>query len=86
MQAKYDAKNPEALKQLVAAKVKVVPFPKAVMDEAFKQSQELYAEISASNPDWKKIYDDWSVFRKDQNLWFRFTEMRFDQFMQAQKL
>jgi TRAP-type mannitol/chloroaromatic compound transport system substrate-binding protein len=86
MQAKYDAKNPEALKQLVAAKVKVVPFPKAVMDEAFKQSQKLYAEISASNPDWKKIYDDWAVFRKDQNLWFRFTEMRFDQFMQAQKL
>ncbi|MDZ4288883.1 MAG: TRAP transporter substrate-binding protein [Prosthecobacter sp.] len=86
MQAKYDAKNPEALKQLVAAKTKVLPFPKDVMDEAFKQATELYAEISASNPDWKKIFEDWSAFRRDQNLWFRFTEMRFDQFMQAQKL
>ena len=86
MQAMYDAKNMGALKQLVAAKAKLLPFPKDVMDEAFKQSQALYAELSASNPDWKKIYDDWSVFRRDQNLWFRFTEMRMDQFMQAQKL
>ncbi len=86
MQAKYDAKNPEALKQLVALKVKVLPFPKDVMELAFKETQALYAELSASNPDWKKIYDDWSVFRREQNLWFRFTEMRFDQFMQAQKL
>jgi len=86
MQGKYDNRNPAALKQLVAGGAKVLPFPKAVMDEAFKQSQQMYAELSASNPDWKKIYDDWSVFRRDQNLWFRFTEMRMDQFMQAQKL
>ena len=86
MQAKYDGRNPAALKSLVASKVKVLPFPKDVMDEAFKQATALYSEISASNPDWKKIYDDWAVFRKDQNLWFRFTEARFDQFMQAQKL
>jgi TRAP-type mannitol/chloroaromatic compound transport system substrate-binding protein len=46
----------------------------------------LYAEIGNSNPDWKKIYADYAAFRKDQNLWFRFTEMRFDQFMQGQKL
>jgi TRAP-type mannitol/chloroaromatic compound transport system substrate-binding protein len=86
MQAKYDAKNPAALKQLVAAKTKVLPFPKAVMDEAFKQAELLYAEMSASNPDWKKIYEDWANFRREQNLWFRFTEARFDSFMQAQKL
>jgi TRAP-type mannitol/chloroaromatic compound transport system substrate-binding protein len=86
MQAKYDALNPAALKQLVAAKTKVLPFPKDVMDAAFKASMELYSELNNSNPDWKKIYADYSNFRRDQNLWFRFTEMRFDQFMQAQKL
>jgi TRAP-type mannitol/chloroaromatic compound transport system substrate-binding protein len=57
-----------------------------VMDAAFKESMAVYAEMNASNADWKKIYADYSAFRKDQNLWFRFTEMRFDQFMQAQKL
>ncbi len=86
MQAKYDAKNPNALKQLVGNKAKVLPFPKDVMDLAFKEAMALYSEISAKNPNWKKVYDDYSAFRKDQNLWFRFTEARFDSFMQAQKL
>jgi len=56
------------------------------MDLAFKESMALYAELSEKNPHWKKIYADYSNFRRDQNLWFRFTEMRFDQFMQSQKL
>lgn len=86
MQAKYDAKNPTALKQLVGSGTKVLPFPKDVMDLAFKEAMALYAELDAKNPNWKKVYDDYSAFRKDENLWFRFTEMRFDQFMQAQKL
>jgi len=86
MQAKYDAKNPTALKQLVGAKTKVLPFPKDVLDLAFKESMDLYAEVSAKNPGFKKVYDDYAVFRRDANLWFRFTEMRFDQFMQSQKL
>lgn len=86
MQAKYDAKNPTALKQLVGSKTKVLPFPKDIMDAAFKHSMDLYKEVSDKNPNFKKVYDDYSAFRRDQNLWFRFTEMRFDQFMQAQKL
>ncbi|MDR3370641.1 TRAP transporter substrate-binding protein [Rhodoferax sp.] len=86
MQAKYDAKNPLSLKQLVGAGTKVLPFPNDVMNLAFKESMALYKELDASNPKWKKVYDDMSAFRRDQNLWFRFTEMRFDQFMQAQKL
>ena len=86
MQAKYDGKNPTALKQLVGSGTKVLPFPKDVMDLAFKESMALYADISAKNPNWKKVYDDMAVFRRDQNLWFRFTEARVDSFMQAQKL
>jgi len=86
MQAKYDALNPTALKQLVANKTKVVPFPKEILDLAFKESMALYSEISAANPNFKKVYDDYSAFRKDQNLWFRFTEARFDSYMQAAKL
>ena len=86
MQAKYDAKNPTALKQLVGNKTKVLPFPKDVMDLAFKESMALYEELRVKNPNWKKVYDDYAVFRKDQNLWFRFTEAKFDNFMQAQKL
>ncbi|AKJ29960.1 TRAP transporter substrate-binding protein [Caldimonas brevitalea] len=86
MQAKYDARNPAALKQLVAQKVKLAPFPKDLMDAAFKESMALYSELSAKNPNWKKVYTDYANFRRDQNLWFRFTEAQFDRYMQAAKL
>jgi TRAP-type mannitol/chloroaromatic compound transport system substrate-binding protein len=86
MQAKYDFKNPTALKELVGQKVKVLPFPKDVMDLAFKEAMGLYEELSAKNENWKKVYTDYKAFRKDQNLWFRFTEARYDSFMQSQKL
>jgi TRAP-type mannitol/chloroaromatic compound transport system substrate-binding protein len=85
MQAKYDAKNPAALKQLVGAGTKLRPFPKDVMNLAFKEAMALYSELSAKNEDWKKIYADYSKFRADSNLWFRFTEASFDNFMQQQK-
>ncbi len=86
MSANYDVKNPIALKQLVAAGAKLHRFPKDVMDAAFKEATALYAELSAKNPRWKKIYDDFVKFRADQNMWFRFAEAGFDDFMQAQKL
>ena len=86
MQAKYDARNPQALKDLVASKVQVLPFPKAVMDAAFKESMGLYEELNAKNANWKKVYEDYSAFRRDQNLWFRFSESTFDRYMQSVKL
>jgi TRAP-type mannitol/chloroaromatic compound transport system substrate-binding protein len=86
MQAKYDGRNPAALKQLVAAGTKLHAFPKDVMEASFKAAMEVYSELNSTNPAWKKIYEDYSAFRRDQNLWFRFTENRFDDFMQSQKL
>jgi TRAP-type mannitol/chloroaromatic compound transport system substrate-binding protein len=56
------------------------------MDAAFKESMAIYSELSAKNPNWKKVYEDYSAFRADQNRWFRFAEAGFDDFMQAQKL
>jgi TRAP-type mannitol/chloroaromatic compound transport system substrate-binding protein len=86
MQARYDARNPAALRKLVGSGAKLRPFPADMMNAAFKAAQGLYDEIGAKNPNWKRIYADYSKFRADQNLWFRFTEATFDRFMQAQKL
>jgi TRAP-type mannitol/chloroaromatic compound transport system substrate-binding protein len=68
MLARYDAKNPMALKQLVAAGAQLRPFPKDVMDACYKAAIELYAETSAKNPDFKKVYDDYKKFTDDQNV------------------
>jgi TRAP-type mannitol/chloroaromatic compound transport system substrate-binding protein len=86
MQAKYDARNPAALKTLVSNKTRLVAFPKPVLDAAYKESMALYSEVSASNPVFKKIYTDMASFRREANLWFRFTEARFDSYMQSVKL
>ena len=86
MQAKYDGRNPNALKQLVGAGTKLRPFPADVMVASFKQANLIYEELSRKNEDWKRIYTDFVKFRADTNLWFRFTEARFDSFMQSQKL
>ncbi|WP_198970449.1 TRAP transporter substrate-binding protein [Xylophilus sp. ASV27] len=86
MQAKYDARNPTALKQLVGAKTKVVAFPKPVLDASFKAAMEVYKDLDAKNADWKKIYDDYRAFQKDQLIWARFAEARFDSYMQGVQL
>jgi len=86
MQAKYDYRNPAALKQLVGSGTRLFRFPKEVMEAAFKASQEMYAELSSKNANWKKVYEDYARVRADQNLWFRFAEAAFDDFMQTQKL
>jgi TRAP-type mannitol/chloroaromatic compound transport system substrate-binding protein len=80
MVAKYDAKNPEALKRLVAGGAQLRPFPPAVMDACQKAALQLYEELSAKSPEFKKIYEPWKKFRDDQYLWWRVAENTFDAF------
>ncbi|TAK83323.1 MAG: ABC transporter substrate-binding protein [Aquabacterium sp.] len=82
MQARYDARNPAALKQLVAANAKLTVMPKDVMKAAYKESMAIYSELNGKNPNWKKVYDDYRKFLSDEVSWFRFTEATFDRFMQ----
>ena len=55
MLAKYDALNPIALKQLVAAKTKVLPFPQSVLEASFNASMDVFALNESKSPEWKKI-------------------------------
>ena len=86
MLAKYDALNPTALKQLVSAKTRLMPFSQSILDASFKASMAVFEENNAKSPEWKKIYADMRGFQRDQVLWFRFAEGRFDSFMASQKV
>lgn len=81
MVAKYDAKNPAALKALVAAGTQLRPFSQEVMDACYKASNEVYAEESAKNPKFKKIHDNMMAFRNDEYLWWQVAEYTFDNYM-----
>jgi TRAP-type mannitol/chloroaromatic compound transport system substrate-binding protein len=81
MQAKYDSRNPAALRRLVAAGAQLRPYSQEIMEAAFKAANELYDEISAKNPDFKKIYDNYRAFRNEEYLWFQVAEYTYDNFM-----
>jgi len=82
--AKYDAQNPMALRELVVGGTKLQPFPAPVLEACFNAAVELYNETAAKNPRFKKVYDHWSAFRREQVLWFRVAENTFDSFMARQ--
>src|SRR4051812_5681260 len=80
-QAKYDALNPPALKQLVAAGAQLRPFSTEILTTSLNAANEVYAETSAKNADFKKIYDSYAAFRGDQYLWWQVAEYTYDTFM-----
>ncbi|MDO9427372.1 MAG: ABC transporter substrate-binding protein [Methylobacterium sp.] len=81
VQARYDARNPKALRRLVAAGAQLRPFPQDVMEAALKAATDVYAEIAAKNPDFKRIYEAMRTFRNEEYLWFQVAEYTYDNFM-----
>ena len=86
MLADYDAKNPAALARLLKQGVKLQKYPDDVLKGAFKASEELYAEESAKNPLFKKIYASWAPFRNNEARWMSIAEAPLERFMQANPL
>jgi TRAP-type mannitol/chloroaromatic compound transport system substrate-binding protein len=81
VQAKYDARNPQALKRLVAAGTQLRPFSVPIMEACLKASNEVNAETSAGNADCKKILESQMSFRNDENLWWQVAEFTYENFM-----
>ena len=79
--AKYDARNPAALRRLVAAGAQLRPFSEEIMDACFKLLNELYDDISSKNPDFKKIWDSLRAFRNESYLWLQVAEFNYDSFL-----
>jgi TRAP-type mannitol/chloroaromatic compound transport system substrate-binding protein len=78
---KYDADNPKALRELVGAGTKLHAFSQAIMDAAWQASNEVFADTSAKNARFKKIYDSMVAFRREEVLWFRVAENSYDNYM-----
>jgi TRAP-type mannitol/chloroaromatic compound transport system substrate-binding protein len=81
VQARYDTRNPQALKRLVANGAVLRPFSQDIMEACLKASNEVNAETSAANPDYKKILDSQFSFSNDENLWWQVAEYSFETFM-----
>ena len=68
----------------MASGTKFLPFPQPVLEACYNAAVELYAETSAKNPKFKKVFDSWKQFRNEEVLWFRVVENTFDNFMARQ--
>ena len=84
-QAKYDHGNVAALKRLVGAGTKLRPFSPEVMEACWKAANEVYAELTAKNPKFKKVYDSHMAYRNDEYLWWQVAEFNYDNFMIRQR-
>jgi TRAP-type mannitol/chloroaromatic compound transport system substrate-binding protein len=80
MMAKYDQKNPEGLKRLLAQGVSVKQFPRPVLEACYKATYQTFDELSEKDPDFKKIYASWKPFLDESNSWFRVAEASLDNF------
>jgi TRAP-type mannitol/chloroaromatic compound transport system substrate-binding protein len=80
MLAKYDAKNPAALRRLVASGAQLRPFSRDILDASYKAALEIYAEISGRNPGFKKIFDSYWGTRSDAYLWQQISDYSYDTF------
>ena len=85
MQAQYDAANPPALRRLVSNGVQLRPFSREILSACFDAATQTYAEMSASNASFKKIYESLKAFRNEEFLWFQVADGTYDNFMFAQQ-
>jgi TRAP-type mannitol/chloroaromatic compound transport system substrate-binding protein len=80
-QANYDARNPAALQRLLSSGAQLRVFTPAIMEACQNAAMEVYAEVSAKNADFKKVWDSILAFRNEQYSWWRVAEYTYDDFM-----
>jgi TRAP-type mannitol/chloroaromatic compound transport system substrate-binding protein len=66
MQAKYDGKNAAALKPAGGRRHQAVPVPEGPDGRGLQGIDGAVQRDRAKNPNWKKVYDDYSKFRAEQ--------------------
>ena len=82
MLAKYDDLNPVALQKLLKeGQAKFQAFSPEIMQASLKAALEVYAEVSARNADFKKVWNEMLAYRNSQYLWWRVAEYTYDDFM-----
>ncbi|AYG60476.1 TRAP transporter substrate-binding protein [Rhizobium jaguaris] len=85
MLAKYDLRNPQALKEIVKQGVTLRPFSQEILEACFQAATGIYADLSKSNDYFKRIYEDQVAYKKDAYLWMQLSEYTFDTFMMIQQ-
>lgn len=85
MLARYDASNAAALRELVAGGAQLRAFSSDILDVCHKAAKDTYADLSAKNEWFKKLYDSQQAFKQDAYLWSQVAEYSFDTYQMIQQ-
>jgi len=80
MQERYDAKNPPALKELLAEGVQLRPFSDEILSASRRTAVELLEEEASADATYARIYDNWKKFRSSSFDWFATGELAYARF------
>jgi TRAP-type mannitol/chloroaromatic compound transport system substrate-binding protein len=78
---RYDYGNPAALLRLVGAGVELRNFSQDIIAAAVTAAKEVYAELNATNPEWKTLYDSIVAYRDTAYTYWQLTELSYDAMM-----
>ena len=80
MMAKYDTENPKALQRLLQTGIETRPFAKDILDKAHETALALYEQTASSDPEYRKLYQEWKKARTASFGWFGLAENMYGQF------
>jgi TRAP-type mannitol/chloroaromatic compound transport system substrate-binding protein len=72
--------NPPAMKRLVASGAQLRAFPQPVLEACYNAANDTYADLSKTNPHFKKLYESLVPYRNDAYAWLQVAELGFDSF------
>ena len=78
--ARYDSRNPGALRSLLDQGVELKRFPDEIMAAGRTAAFELYEELAAADATYNKIYTAWKEFQESSNRWFSTSELGYTDF------
>jgi TRAP-type mannitol/chloroaromatic compound transport system substrate-binding protein len=79
--SRYDARNPAALRRLIAGGAELRAFSQPTMEACLKASNEVNAETAAANPWFRKVLESMQAFRNEEYFWWQVAEYNYDTFM-----
>src|SRR5262245_41336456 len=80
-QARYDARNPAAMRRLLSGGAELRAFSQPIMEACLRASNEVNAETAAKNANFKKVLESMQAFRNEAYSWWQVAEASYDSFM-----
>ena len=77
MLAKYEFLNTQGLQKLIASGTQLRKYPDTVMQKAKSTTDELFADFTATDANFKAVYEPWQAFQKQVIDWNQTNEWVF---------